>query len=67
MTKTTRVIVLLAGLGVAAPMIASAAPFFTPHAKLVQEINQSYGTQFKVPGQSAHMAAAPHKVTPHKG
>ena len=66
MTNITRVIALLAGLGVFAPMVASAAPFLTPHAKLVQEINQSYGTQFKVPGQNAHVAAAQHQVAPHK-
>ena len=66
MTNTTQVIALVAGLGVFAPMIASAAPFFTPRAKLVQEINQSYGTQFKVPGQNVHMAAAQHKLAPHK-
>lgn len=62
MTKTTRLIALLAGLGAAAPMVANAAPFFTPHAKLVQEINQTYGTQFKVPGQTAPVAAAQHRA-----
>jgi hypothetical protein len=37
------------------PLVATAAPFFTPHNKLVREINRTYGTTFPQ-GDQARMA-----------
>jgi uncharacterized protein (DUF697 family) len=56
MVKISHVVALVAGLGALSPMVANAAPLFTPHSQLVQEINSSYGTQFTVPAQSAYTA-----------
>jgi hypothetical protein len=59
MRRFSRVILLSAGFAVLAPFAANAAPhsLFTPSARLVQEINNSYGTSFKVPAHHADMAA----------
>lgn len=56
MKNLTLGLALLTAIGTFAPVAAQAAPFFTPHAKIVQEINHSYGTQFKVPGQATNQA-----------
>jgi hypothetical protein len=59
MRNVSRIVGLAAVLAAATPFAANAAPhsLFTPSAKLVQEINNSYGTSFKVPAPHATMAA----------
>ncbi|HEX7388475.1 MAG TPA: hypothetical protein VF286_00095 [Acidiphilium sp.] len=57
MTRTVRALALFAGLGVIAPVAANAATFLTPHEKLVQEINQAYGTRFNVHDQTGAQVA----------
>lgn len=52
MTKLKLTLALLTGFAAFTPVFAQAGSFLTPHQKLVQEINHSYGTQFKVQGQS---------------
>lgn len=56
MRKFSRAILVAAGFAVVAPLAANAAP----SAKLVQEINNAYGTSFKVPAQHATVAARTH-------
>lgn len=69
MTRTVRTIALLAGLGAVAPIAANAAPLLTPHEKLVQEINQAYGTRFQVHDQTGAQVAVTQQdpAVQHKG
>jgi len=51
MTNLKLTLALLTGFAAFAPVFAQASDLLTPHQKLVQEINHSYGTQFKVQGR----------------
>ena len=59
MRKISRIVILAASFVAVAPFPANAAThsLFSPSAKLVQQINNSYGTTFKVPVSHTDMAA----------
>ncbi len=59
MRKISRIVILASSFVAVAPFAANAAThsLFTPSSKLVREINNSYGTTFKVPASHANMAA----------
>ena len=59
MRKISRIMILAASFAAVTPFAASAAThsLFTPSSKLVQEINNSYGTSFKVPVAHTNLAA----------
>lgn len=67
MTKLTLVTAFVAGLGALTPMVANAGALFTPHDRLVHEINNSYGTQFKVAGHNVNNAANRDQSSAHRG
>ncbi len=67
MFKTSRIVALVVGLGAVSPIAANAAPLFTPHGQLIQEINRTYGTQFKVPAKPAHTASTSVRTNQSKG
>jgi hypothetical protein len=60
MRKVSRIMILAASFTAVAPFAANAAThsLFTPSAKLVQEINNSYGTSFKVPALKMQLSHA---------
>lgn len=59
MKITSLCLAFLTVFGAFTPVVAQAAPCFTPHAKIVQEINHAYGTRFKVPCQIPTRSNAP--------
>ena len=69
MRKLSRTILVAASFAAVAPVAANAAShsLFTPSAKLVQEINNSYGTTFKVPAQHSTVAARHQAQTQRAG
>lgn len=67
MKNISRAVALLASVAVFAPVAGQAASLFTPSAKLVQKINNAYGTQFTAPGVTAPVATAHRSVTKQRG
>jgi predicted PurR-regulated permease PerM len=67
MRKFAVLMTVLASVGAFAPVAANAASFFTPHAQLVQEINNAYGTQFNVPNHHLTTATAQNDPASQKG
>ena len=67
MTKMTVITAFAAGLGALTPMAANAGALYTPHDRLVQKINSSYGTQFKVASHDVNAAATHNPSAAHRG